>query len=170
MVPCHASNVEGDVNERQTRLLGNTVVEQLWQQLNSFSSSYSRYTQVIRLRFPCGIASLAQVSTMGLCPLLSHCNCRPVAKPVLEGITRTHTHKPFAPILVPQVQVRWICCAAIPLAIVFVGGVAICTTAIVVFILQLWKWGGLSIHAQPGPVLIPIGGVSSHLHCLAPIL
>ena len=91
MVPCHASNVEGDVNERQTRLLGNTVVEQLWQQLNSFSSSYSRYTQVIRLRFPCGIASLAQVSTMGLCPLLSHCNCRPVAKPVLEGITRAHT-------------------------------------------------------------------------------
>ena len=30
-----------------------------------------RYTEVINLRFPhCGIASLAQVSTMGLCPLL----------------------------------------------------------------------------------------------------
>ena len=32
----------------------------------------SRYTELITLHFPhCGIASLAQVSTMGLCPLLS---------------------------------------------------------------------------------------------------
>ena len=34
-----------------------------------------RYTEVINLRFPhCGIASLAQVSTMGLCPLLLNGN------------------------------------------------------------------------------------------------
>ena len=35
------------------------------------NSQKCRYTEVINLRFPhCGIASLAQVSTMGLCPLL----------------------------------------------------------------------------------------------------
>ena len=36
-----------------------------------FQKLNCRYTQLIRLCFPhCGIASLAQVSTMGLCPLL----------------------------------------------------------------------------------------------------
>ena len=35
------------------------------------NENWCRYTEVINLRFPhCGIASLAQVSTMGLCPLL----------------------------------------------------------------------------------------------------
>ena len=38
---------------------------------SSWVKNSSRYTEVINLRFPHrGTASLAQVSTMGLCPLL----------------------------------------------------------------------------------------------------
>ena len=45
-----------------------------------------RYTEVINLRFPhCGIASLAQVSTMGLCPCSEiNINCK-IKNPEASG-------------------------------------------------------------------------------------
>jgi len=61
-----------------------------------------RYTEVINLRFPhCGIASLAQVSTMGLCPLqfFKLVQTKPGNIPKKKCFTsvqmvHTHTHPP----------------------------------------------------------------------------
>ena len=66
-------------------------------------SENCRYTEVINLRFPhCGIASLAQASTMGLCPLQIPANCCAIPFKLLKiqietersftSVQMVHTH------------------------------------------------------------------------------